>query len=382
MTLETLEVACGILPMMRQLTLLCVLVFTWSCGGQAQERAVSTSFAEKVQALSEAGGFFDTDNLISNERSYLHVMDALAREGVEGGAYIGVGPDQNFSYVAQIQPIVAYMIDIRRDNLVLHLMFKAMFELAPTRVEFLSLLVGRSTPPEDEAWPSWSIDDLVAYFDTASRDQSVIDMVRASIDSAVLTFGVPLSDDDQRNLDQFHRTFIREGLALRFNSYGRSPQSYYPTYRDLLLEQSVSGERMNYLSTSDRYSVVRDLQLADAVIPVVGDLAGTRALRAIGRDIDDRGLRVSAFYTSNVEFYLFGSGIFSAFSKNVRTLPIDRRSVFIRSLFRNPSGGRHPMTVRGYGSTQLLWPIADFARAEQAGEIRSYWDLVNRYVPN
>lgn len=382
MTLETPEVACGILPMMRQLTLLCVLVFTWSCGGQAQERAVSTSFAEKVQALSEPGGFFDTDNLISNERSYLHVMDALAREGVEGGAYIGVGPDQNFSYVAQIQPIVAYMIDIRRDNLVLHLMFKAMFELAPTRVEFLSLLVGRSTPPEDEAWPSWSIDDLVAYFDTASRDQSVIDMVRASIDSAVLTFGVPLSDDDQRNLDQFHRTFIREGLALRFNSYGRSPQSYYPTYRDLLLEQSVSGERMNYLSTSDRYSVVRDLQLADAVIPVVGDLAGTRALRAIGRDIDDRGLRVSAFYTSNVEFYLFGSGIFSAFSKNVRTLPIDRRSVFIRSLFRNPSGGRHPMTVRGYGSTQLLWPIADFARAEQAGEIRSYWDLVNRYVPN
>ncbi len=368
--------------MMRQLTLLCVLVFTWSCGGQAQERAVSTSFAEKVQALSEPGGFFDTDNLISNERSYLHVMDALAREGVEGGAYIGVGPDQNFSYVAQIQPIVAYMIDIRRDNLVLHLMFKAMFELAPTRVEFLSLLVGRSTPPEDEAWPSWSIDDLVAYFDTASRDQSVIDMVRASIDSAVLTFGVPLSDDDQRNLDQFHRTFIREGLALRFNSYGRSPQSYYPTYRDLLLEQSVSGERMNYLSTSDRYSVVRDLQLADAVIPVVGDLAGTRALRAIGRDIDDRGLRVSAFYTSNVEFYLFGSGIFSAFSKNVRTLPIDRRSVFIRSLFRNPYGGRHPMTVRGYGSTQLLWPIADFARAEQAGEIRSYWDLVNRYVPN
>ncbi len=362
--------------MMRQLTLLGVLVFTWSCGGHAQERAASTSFAEKVRELSEAGGFFDTDNLISNERSYLHVMDALAREGVEGGAYIGVGPDQNFSYVAQIQPVVAYMIDIRRDNMVLHLMFKAMFELAPTRLEFLSLLVGRATPAVDDGWSSWSIDDLVAYFDTASGVR------RASIDSAVLTFGVPLSGDDRKNLDRFHRTFIREGLALRFNSYGRSPQSYYPTYRDLLLEQSVSGERLNYLSTSDRYSVVRDLQLADAIIPVVGDLAGARALRAIGRDIDDRGLHVSAFYTSNVEFYLFGSGTFSAFSTNVRTLPIDQRSVFIRSLFRNPYRGRHPMTVPGYASTQLLWPIADFARAEQAGEIRSYWDLVYRYLPN
>ena len=376
MTVATLEATCGIVPMMRQLTLLGVLVFTWSCGGHAQERAASTSFAEKVRELSEAGGFFDTDNLISNERSYLHVMDALAREGVEGGAYIGVGPDQNFSYVAQIQPVVAYMIDIRRDNMVLHLMFKAMFELAPTRLEFLSLLMGRATPAVDDGWSSWSIDDLVAYFDTASGVR------RASIDSAVLTFGVPLSGDDRKNLDRFHRTFIREGLALRFKSYGRSPQSYYPTYRDLLLEQSVSGERLNYLSTSDRYSVVRDLQLADAIIPVVGDLAGARALRAIGRDIDDRGLHVSAFYTSNVEFYLFGSGTFSAFSTNVRTLPIDQRSVFIRSLFRNPYRGRHPMTVPGYASTQLLWSIADFARAEQAGEIRSYWDLVYRYLPN
>jgi len=363
---------------MRQLTLLGVAVVTWSCGGYAQERSPSTAFAEKVRALSEPGGFFDTDNLISNERSYLHVMDGLRRVGVEGGAYIGVGPDQNFSYIAQVAPVVAYMIDIRRDNLVLHLMFKAMFELAPTRVEFLSLLVGHSTPAVDDGWSSWSIEHLVAYFDTVSSERSV----RATVDSAVRAFGVPLSEEDWSNLDRFHRTFIRRGLALRFNSYGRSPQSYYPTYRDLLLEESVVGERNNYLTTSDRYEVVRDLQLADAIIPVVGDLAGARAVQAVGKDIGDRGLRVSVFYTSNVEFYLFGSGTFSGFVSNVKTLPIDQRSVFIRSLFRNPYGGRHPMAVSGYASTQLLQSIADFLRAEQAGEIRSYWNLVDRYLPN
>ena len=364
--------------MMRQLALLSVTAIIWSCGGYAQEGPPSTAFAEKVRELSEPGGFFDTDNLISNERSYLHVMDALRREGVEGGAYIGVGPDQNFSYIAQIAPVVAYMIDIRRDNLVLHLMFKAMFELAPTRVEFLSLLIGHSTPAVDDGWSSWSIEHLVAYFDTVSSER----IVRATVDSAVRTFGVPLSAEDWSNLDRFHRTFIRQGLGLRFNSYGRSPQSYYPTYRDLLLEESMAGERENYLTSSDRYEIVRGLQLADAIIPVVGDLAGARAVQAIGNDIAGRGLQVSAFYTSNVEFYLFGSGTFSGFVNNVTTLPMDQRSVFIRSLFRNPYGGRHPMAVSGYASTQLLQSIGDLLRADEAGQVRSYWDLVDRYLPN
>ena len=55
------------------------------------------TFAARVAQLSEPGGYFDTDNLISNERSYLHVVPALRAAGLAGGAYIGVGPDQNFS---------------------------------------------------------------------------------------------------------------------------------------------------------------------------------------------------------------------------------------------------------------------------------------------
>src|SRR5262245_8194151 len=68
------------------------------------------SFAADIARLSEPEGFFDTDNLISNERSYLEVVPALVKGGVSGGAYIGVGPDQNFSYIARIRPAVAYII--------------------------------------------------------------------------------------------------------------------------------------------------------------------------------------------------------------------------------------------------------------------------------
>src|SRR5436853_1013764 len=73
-------------------------------------------FAALSSRLSEPGGFFDSDNLISNETSYLHVFGKLTEMKVKGGAYVGVGPDQNFTYIAKIRPTRAIIIDIRRDN--------------------------------------------------------------------------------------------------------------------------------------------------------------------------------------------------------------------------------------------------------------------------
>ena len=73
-------------------------------------------------------------------------MPDLKKRGVRGGAYVGVGPDQNFSYIAAIRPDVAFIVDVRRDNLLLHLLFKSLFTLARTRVEYLALLLGRPVP--------------------------------------------------------------------------------------------------------------------------------------------------------------------------------------------------------------------------------------------
>ena len=69
----------------------------------AGQRPAPTGFASQVAQLSEPGGYFDADNLISNERPYLQVMSSLAKVRMARGAYIGVGPDQNFSYIAQVR---------------------------------------------------------------------------------------------------------------------------------------------------------------------------------------------------------------------------------------------------------------------------------------
>ena len=89
----------------------------------------TVSATSEPAAASEPGGYFDTDNLISNESSYLQVVPELRRAGISGGAYLGVGPDQNFTYIAEIRPAIAFIVDIRRDNLLLHLLFKALFQL-------------------------------------------------------------------------------------------------------------------------------------------------------------------------------------------------------------------------------------------------------------
>jgi hypothetical protein len=304
--------------------------------GTAQAPA---NFAGQIAALSEAGGYFDTDNLISNERSYLQVIQDLQRAGVRGGAYIGVGPDQNFSYIAHIRPSIAFIVDIRRDNLLLHLLFKALFAEARTRVEYLALLVGRPAPRPPDAWREAGIGRLVAYIDGAPVDRHAVDALRLRLEWLVARSGVALSADDLATIDRFHRRFIDAGLGLRFQTTGRPPQSHYPTYRDLLLETDPEGQQRNFLATEESFQFVKALHARDRIIPVVGDLGGPKALAAVGRLLNDRGERLSAFYTSNVEFYLGRAGTYERFVKNLSGIPRTPGAVVIRSIFGRFNGG-------------------------------------------
>src|SRR5262249_6786533 len=160
-----------------------------------------------VAALSEPGGYFDTDDLISNERSYLHVMPTLRQAGLTGTAYIGVGPDTNFSYIAATRPSVAFILDIRRDNLLLHLLFKALFAESPTRGDYPARLVG-GVPPDAAALAAWRTADIAHIVgeiehEPAEPDTGLRDL-RGAIERRLKSFGVPLSSEDLATIDRFH----------------------------------------------------------------------------------------------------------------------------------------------------------------------------------
>jgi hypothetical protein len=293
----------------------------------------ATTFAAAIERLSEAEGAFDTDNLVSNERSYLDVIPALVAGHVGGGVYIGVGPDQNFSYIARVRPAFAYIIDIRRDNLLLHLLFKALFAGARNRAEYLSLLTGRPVPDGLERWSSAAIEEIVAHVDRSTPAPGASRALRSRLDRTIEGFGVPLVRADLETVGRFHQTFIAAGLDLQFQSHGRRPSDSYPTFRELLLARDANGRQWNFLASEDDFQFVKALEAHDAIVPVVGNVSGTHALRAIGAAIAERHERVSAFYISNVEFYLARDAAFGRFIDNLSRLPHDGRSVMIRSLF-------------------------------------------------
>jgi len=338
--------------------------------GQAQTTSV---FASRIEQFSEPGGYFDTDNLISNEQSYLHPLDDLRQLGVSGGVYIGVGPDQNFSYIAQVRPSIAFIVDIRRDNMLLHLLFKALFALSRDRAEYLSLLFGRPPPRASDAWRTAELRRLLQYEDSVQPAAALVIAIRQRVDHAIVKFGLPISAADRRSIDRFHRTFIDSGLSLKFQTAGRPPRDYYPTYRDLLLETDQAGHEANYLASEESFQFVKSLQARDLVIPVTGNLAGNHALASIAEFMAARRDRLSVFYASNVEIYLFQDGLFSRFIANLEKLPHNNRSVIIRSIF----GRTTTESLPGYDSTSVVRSVDQLLAGYNNGKFPTYGSLIH-----
>jgi hypothetical protein len=345
------------------------------CAPQRSAPTPALGFAKLVDTLSEPGGYFDTDNLVSNETAYLHVLGGLRKLGVQGGVYIGVGPEQNFSYIAELQPELSLVIDIRRDNMLLLLLFKAMFETSDTRIEYLAQLFGRRPPPDPGSWVRRDLAELLDYIEQAGLDSAGHDSVHRALMTRIDGYGVPLTAEDRTTIRRFHDEFARAGMTLAFSTLGRPAQREYPTVRRLYLETDLAGNRASYVSTEERWLRVRELQRENRIVPLVGDMGGTGAMRAIGNYLRSTGQKVSAFYVSNVEFYLMRAGSFDNFVESVRLMPHDEKSALIRSYFDRGFGG--PGMQPGHFSSQHFQTFDRFLAMMDEPVARTYLDLVS-----
>jgi hypothetical protein len=141
-----------------------------------------------------------------------------------------------------------------------------------------------------------------------------------------------------------------------------------------LLETDRQGRQQSYLSSEELFQQLKKFEGENRLIPIVGNFAGPRAFKNVAAFLKANGLRLSTFYTSNVEFYLFNNSDWPRFVANVRALPLADDALFIRSYFGN--GRLHPLNVRGHRSTNLLKPILPFLADYDAGRIIDYWDVV------
>jgi hypothetical protein len=294
---------------------------------------------------SEPDGYFRSDNLTSNETGFLRVIPELVTRTKQGEVYLGVGPEQNFTYMAATRPAIAIIFDIRRGNLLVQLMYKAIFELTRDRAEFVSMLFSRPRPERLTA--DSPVTDLFSAFESVASDEALYERnLKAILDRLVKFHGLPLSPREVDGLTRIYRVFFDRGAAIRFS----------PTYVDLMTATDDAGVFRSYLASSASFSFLRELEANNLVVPVVGDFGGPKAIRSIGAYLKAHGATVGAFYLSNVEQYLHQDGKWPAFCRNVATLPIDGTSTFIRS-----TSGRG--TGFGVGFVSSLGAIATETRS-------------------
>jgi hypothetical protein len=315
------------------------------------------AFWTLVESFSEPDGYFQSENLVGNERSLQHVVPALEAMR-RGDAYLGVAPDQNFTYIVALQPSIAFIVDIRRGNLLLHLMYKALFELSGDRADLLSRLFARPRPAG--LGPETSVEALLeAYWATEPDPALNAATFRAIADRLTVTHGFRLSDDDLSRIAGIYAMFVRYGPAL---SYSPGTSRGMPTLAEMLTSTDLTGTIRGYLASEASFLRIKDLQQRNLIVPIVGDFAGPKALRSVAGWLREHGAVVRAFYTSNVEQYLFRSEAAFAFYANAGVLPVDKDSVFIRSASRR----------------NVLDPVIDVLTAVREGSILEYWDLARR----
>ncbi|MFO0951312.1 MAG: hypothetical protein U0835_09210 [Isosphaeraceae bacterium] len=321
------------------------------------------TFGSLGRGLSERTSAPPGDNFFSNEDSYPRVAGSLARRVPTGDVYLGVGPDQNFTFIAHTRPSLAIVLDYRRRNTLVHLLHKALMCLSADRFDYLSRLTARR-PVRSRS--DAGLDDLLARFRTAPLDPALLQENVGEV-ARLLRSCDAVREEEWLELASIQARIAGPGLEARFLAL-----RMYPTLARMIATHDREGSPAHWLAAEGTYQRVRSLQLGDRILPVVGDFAGTAALPALASWMRHRGLKVGVLYVSDVEFFLLRAGKFGAYVDNLGRLPWASEAVVVRTSTRPIE---HPERVPGDSATTIVRPVAAFLDQARAGRVRTVEDL-------
>ena len=284
-------------------------------------------FWRMVTDFSEAGGDYQYENFVSNEISYQEVLPELSRLAKPGGVYFGVASEQNFTYIDVVRPKVAFIFDVRRQNTLQLLMYKALFEIADNRADFVSRLFSRKRPAGLDS--NSSVDVLFQAFAEAKPDPQLYAATLKDIkDLLTRQHRFALSADDERKIEYVFNVFFRGGPRMDYGFTSTAPNPYVPSYHMLAISTDGRGKNWVYLAREESYKRIRDMHQKNLIVPLVGDFTGAKAIRTVAQYVKDHGSTISVFYISNVEDYIQAK--WSAYLSNLAALPSDNSTLLIR----------------------------------------------------
>ena len=131
-----------------------------------------------------------------------------------GRAYLGVGSEQNFTYIAATRPALAVIVDIRRGNFDLQLAYKALFELSTDRADFVSRLFSTAAPSRVGP-PVHGVRDLRRLREGPAEPGAVCQEPRRPIETQLATkHGFALSSGD------------RDGLSFVYHAWFQAARTF------------------------------------------------------------------------------------------------------------------------------------------------------------
>src|SRR6516165_1488468 len=302
-------------------SMIALLVFVSRAAETLPSQLTDAECWKMISDFSEPNGYFQYEIVTSNETSYQSVLPDLMKKAQPGGTYLGVGPEQNFTYIAALQPKIAFIIDIRKDMMLEHLMYKAVFEMSADRIDFVSNLFSRKRPAQLTAdSPVRTV--FQAYAEVPPDRMLAEDHLKDILARLKTGHHFPLTPEDESRIRMMYLDFLREGV-ITFQSSFMSPG-----YATLMTMTDGAGKNWSYLSSRENYERVRAMHQKNLIVPLVGDFAGPKAIRMVGQYLHDHDASVNVFYVSNVEDYI--SDRWSTWVKNVASLPTDKSSMLMR----------------------------------------------------
>ena len=148
-----------------------------------------------------------------------------------------------------------------------------------------------------------------------------------------------------------------------------------PNYIQEMTATDSEKQAHSFLATEENYQFIRQMQIKNMFIPVVGDFAGPKAIRKVADYVKQHNSVVSAFYISNVETYLSSAARggtpekLQNFYQNAAALPVDRSSLFIRFV-----GAQNAGNLRWWKGDwlQVVSPMVDLRDKINSGARPSY----------
>lgn len=328
-------------------------------------------FFELLKWLDEPPtGPSSADNLMTNEDSLASVMDQIRSESPPGTVFLGVGPDQNYTFIATARPIEAYLLDYRKKNQLLHLMHLALIAKSPNRIDYLEnywarrVKVGLISPPNDDH--SKTTEKLLLLFRRSELDQQFLAQNIGDVMSELLNSQF-LDANEIEEVGRIQKRLAGPGPEARFLAL-----KMYPTIASLISMKTRAGKPGHWLAGDDYYQEVRELCFQQKIYPVVGDWSGQLCLKKLAAHLNSTEKKVGLVYISDVEFFLLRGNRFSHYIENLARLPLHDEVRIVRTSTREIE---HPERIQGSSSTSIVRPLKQFIERARAGRVRRWEDL-------